>query len=409
MTWSSIKETPMTRTTRFCPSMVLAVMASASVAAAAPAPAKKVIRPSGAAPAEAAAGSPAMLVGDTLYVAGQTGADPRTGQVPDTFEAQVKAALDNAGRVLKGARLGFSHVVKANLYLTDITRFDALNAVYRTYFKSNLPARTTVAVPALPGGAQFQIAFIASRKPHKAVHPKGVAPNPKLPFSPAVLVGETLYLSGQGSRALKTGELPVGEIEAHTKQALENNLLLLEAAGMGPANVVTANVYLTDMSLIGRMNEVYRTFFASDPPSRTTVGVPALPGAVPIEITFVATRSGKQVFATEGSRPNPNFSEVVAAGPMLYPAGKVGKGDNIEAHAKAALDGIGNALKAGGRGFDDVVEAKVYLTDLKDQDKVLSVFRTTFPQNPPALTTTAVSKLVGTSIIEITLVAAGAR
>ena len=179
-----------------------------------------------------------------------------------------------------------------------------------------------------------------------------------------MLVGDTLYLSGQGSRDLKTGQLPQGEIEAHTKQCLENIRLLLEAAGMGPANVVTANVYLTDMAMIGRMNEVYRTFFASEPPSRTTVGVPALPGDVPIEITFVATRSGKQVFASEGARPNANFSEVVAAGPMVYPAGKVGKGDGIEAHTKAALEGIGSALEKGGRSFSDVVEAKVYLTNL---------------------------------------------
>jgi enamine deaminase RidA (YjgF/YER057c/UK114 family) len=139
------------------------------------------------------------------------------------------------------------------------------------------------------------------------------------------------------------------------------------------------------------------------------VGVPALPGDVPIEITFVATRSGKQVFAAEGARPNPNFSEVVAAGPMLYPAGKVGKGEGIEAHTKAALEGIGSALEKGGRSFSDVVEAKVYLTNLGDQDKVMSVWKSTFPKDPPALTTTAVSKLVGTSIIEITLVAGSPR
>jgi reactive intermediate/imine deaminase len=372
-----------------------ALVAAPPTAAAAP-QARKVI-----------AGS--MLVGDTLFVAGQTGADPKTGKLPEGFEAQVKAALDNAGRVLKAARLDFSHVVKTNLYLTDIKSFEAMNGIYRGYFKSNLPARTTVAVPALPGGAQFQVAFVASRKPHKAIQPAGVAPNPKLPFSPAVLVGDTLYLSGQGSRDLKTGQLPQGEIEAHTKQCLENIRLLLEAAGMTPANVVTANVYLTDMALIGRMNEVYRTFFASEPPSRTTVGVPALPGDVPIEITFVATRSGKQVFAAEGAKPNPNFSEVVAAGPMVYPAGKVGKGEGIEAHTKAALEGIGSALEKGGRSFSDVVEAKVYLTNLGDQDKVMSVWKSTFPKDPPALTTTAVSKLVGTSIIEITLVAGSPR
>lgn len=307
---------------------------------AAAAPARKVIRPAAAAGApDPGPGSPAVLVGDTLFVAGQTGVDPRTGKLVEDFEGQVKAALDNAGRVLKAARLSFSHVVKANLYLTDIKTFEAMNGVYRRTFTRNLPARTTVAVPALPGGAQFQVALIASRRPHKAVQPAGQKPNPKLPYSPAVMVGDTLYLSGQGSRDIKTGQLPAGEIEAHTKQTLENIRLLLEGAGMTPANVVTANVYLTDMTMIGRMNEVYRTFFAADPPSRTTVGVPALPGDVPIEITFVASRAPRQVFTPEGAKPNGNFSEAVTAGPLYYPAGKVGKGDGIEAHTQPPWKG----------------------------------------------------------------------
>jgi 2-iminobutanoate/2-iminopropanoate deaminase len=293
-----------------------------------------------------------------------------------------------------------------NAYLTDIANFDAMNGVYRKHFRTNLPARTTVAVPALPGGARFQIAVVASRKPHKAVQPKGIKANPKLPYSPGVLVGDTLYLSGQGSRDLATGELPTGEIEAHTKQTLANALLILEGAGLSPANVVTANVYLTDMSMIGRMNEVYRTFFASDPPSRTTVGVPALPGAVPIEITFVASRTPKQVFSSPGSKPNLNFSELVTTGPMFYPAGKVGNGADFEAHARAAIEGIGKSLAAGKRTLADVVEAKIYLTDLANTDKVLQVWRGLFPKDPPALTMSAVSKLVGTSVIEVTLIAA---
>jgi reactive intermediate/imine deaminase len=384
-----------------------------SAAIAVPA-ARKIIRPPAiatqvrGAPAEAPAGSPGVQVAETLFVAGQTGVDPRSGKLPESVEAQVKNAMDSAGRVLRAARLDFSHVVKANLYLTDIKAFDRMNGVYRRYFKSNLPARTTVAVPALPGGAQFQVALVASAKPHRSIHPAGVKPNPKLPFSPAVLVGDTLYLSGQGSRDLRTGQLPEGDIEAHTKQTLENIRLVLEAADMGPANVVTANAYLTDMALIGRMNEVYKGFFTADPPSRTTVGVPALPGEVPIEITFVATRTGKRVVLPAGSKPGTVFSEAVEAGALFYPAGKVGKGEGIEAHTRAALTGLEKALAGGGRTLADVVEAKVYLTDLADQDKMLAVFRSTFPQTPPALTTVGVAKLVGTSIVELTLIAAAA-
>ena len=176
-----------------------------------------------------------------------------------------------------------------------------MNGVYRGYFKSNLPARTTVAVPALPGGAQFQVAFIASRKPHKAIQPAGVAAQPQAALSrPRSWWATPSTCRGRAAATSRPASCPRARSRPTPSRRLENIRLLLEAAGMTPANVVTANVYLTDMAMIGRMNEVYRTFFASEPPSRTTVGVPALPGDVPIEITFVATRSGKQVFAAEG-------------------------------------------------------------------------------------------------------------
>ena len=75
----------------------------------------------------------------------------------------MKQSMENLGAVLKAAGLGFSDVVNSNVYLTDIKNFQAMNKVYKTYFPQKPPARTTIAVPALPGGSHVEITFIASR------------------------------------------------------------------------------------------------------------------------------------------------------------------------------------------------------------------------------------------------------
>ena len=79
--------------------------------------------------------SPGILAGNTLYVAGQTGADLKSGQIPEEFEAEVKRTLDNIGLVLKEAGMTFDNAVAVQVYLTDIGLFQRMNSVYTTYFK----------------------------------------------------------------------------------------------------------------------------------------------------------------------------------------------------------------------------------------------------------------------------------
>ena len=107
--------------------------------------------------------SPGILVGDTLYVAGQTGNNPKTGQIPEEFEAEVKQTLDNIGLVLKEAGMTFDNAVTVHVYLTDMTLFQRMNAVYTTYFKEPRPARTTVGVAKLVGTARIEITVTASK------------------------------------------------------------------------------------------------------------------------------------------------------------------------------------------------------------------------------------------------------
>jgi 2-iminobutanoate/2-iminopropanoate deaminase len=107
--------------------------------------------------------SPGILVGNTLYVAGQTGSNLKTGQIPEDFEAEVKQTLENIGLVLKEAGMTFGNAVAVQVYLTDMALFPKMNSVYTTYFKEPRPARTTVGIAKLVGTARIEITVTASK------------------------------------------------------------------------------------------------------------------------------------------------------------------------------------------------------------------------------------------------------
>ncbi len=107
--------------------------------------------------------SDAVLVGDTLYLSGNIGSD-KAGTVPADFSEEARQALKNLGEVLKAAGFDYSDVVKVNVFLTDMARFDEWNKVYREFFQGDLPARSTVGVAALARGAKLEVEMIAVKR-----------------------------------------------------------------------------------------------------------------------------------------------------------------------------------------------------------------------------------------------------
>jgi len=105
--------------------------------------------------------SQAIIAGGFAFTAGQIGLDPATGKVVDGLEAQVNQALDNTREVLAAAGLDVSDIVKVTLYLTDVSKFAAVNAIYERFLGSHRPARSTVGVASLPAGALFEVDAIA--------------------------------------------------------------------------------------------------------------------------------------------------------------------------------------------------------------------------------------------------------
>ena len=108
--------------------------------------------------------SPGIHFGDTLYVSGQTGTDPKTGKVSENFEDEVKQCLANIGAVLHAGGMDFSDAVSVQVYLTDMDLFPRMNAVYTQTFKEPRPTRTTVGVTKLAGpGAHIEITVTARK------------------------------------------------------------------------------------------------------------------------------------------------------------------------------------------------------------------------------------------------------
>jgi len=109
--------------------------------------------------------SQAVLAGGTLYLAGQIGLDPQTGAlVEGGIEAETRRALDNLFAVLDAADFEPSDVVQAQVFLTDLADFSAMNAIYAERFAGVAPARATVQVAALPKDARVEIALIAVKR-----------------------------------------------------------------------------------------------------------------------------------------------------------------------------------------------------------------------------------------------------
>lgn len=94
--------------------------------------------------------SPGITAGNLVFVSGQAGRDPATGQIADDVEAQTEQTLKNISAILEAAGTDLSHVIRCGVFLIDIGDFQKMNGVYARMFGAHRPARTTVQVAALP-------------------------------------------------------------------------------------------------------------------------------------------------------------------------------------------------------------------------------------------------------------------
>jgi enamine deaminase RidA (YjgF/YER057c/UK114 family) len=352
--------------------------------------------------------SAAVKADGLIYVSGTLGS---TGDV----KAQTKQVLDNIAATLKTAGSSLANAASVTVYLKNQGDFPAMNEVYRTYWTKDPPARTTVMLPLLNEGL-VEIAMVAvpDGGERVVVNPKEWASSPN-PYSYGIKTGNTLFLSGLIARNGKDNTPIKGDMATQTKAVLENGAAVLKAAGFGYSDVASARVYVSDQAAFQDMNNVYRTFFPTDPPARATVKALMTSPDYIVEITMVAVKaSNRAAFTTptadgKPGTKNPNLSSAIRAGNRLYVAGILGntadnKGD-IKAQAAESLTRIGRTLKAAGYDWKDVVEGVVYLPDLTKFTDMNASYREVFGKDFPARATVGAG-LMGDGAVEIMFVAA---
>ena len=114
------------------------------------------------------------------------------------------------------------------------------------------------------------------------------APKAIGPYSQAVRVGGLVFLSGQIPLDPASGEIVPGGAAEQTRQVMENLRAVLRASGVGLSEVVRCTIYLTNLGDFAKVNEVYGSYFPTEPPARATVQVAALPRGAAVEIDMIA-------------------------------------------------------------------------------------------------------------------------
>jgi len=116
------------------------------------------------APAPIGLYSQAVQSGNLVFLSGQIGIDPATGNISDPVEGQTSRSMENLRAVLNESGLGFGDVVQTRIYLVNMSDWNAVNGIYASYFRDNPPARSVVQVAGLPKGAKVEIEMVAERR-----------------------------------------------------------------------------------------------------------------------------------------------------------------------------------------------------------------------------------------------------
>ena len=259
--------------------------------------------------------SEAMRVGDLVFAAGQLASDFKTG-VPaaakrkenfpfygSDIQLQTEFVLENLKKTFESAGSSLDHVVKAQVFLTDLNDFAGFDQVWKRYFKVPPPRTTVGTTGLLVRETLVEIDLIGyvprSGLKHEVI--KSGAPRPLANYSEAFTLGDFVFAAGQIASDYKTGvpaearkqpNFPFygSDIKLQTTYILNNLKQTFEAAGSSLDNVVKAQVFMTDLRNFAAFDEIWKEFFKVPPP-RTTVGTSGLlvKDAL-VEIDLIATR-----------------------------------------------------------------------------------------------------------------------
>jgi enamine deaminase RidA (YjgF/YER057c/UK114 family) len=257
--------------------------------------------------------------------------------------------------------------------------------------------------------------------------------------TPAVRAGNLVFAAGQMASDDRTGVAAEARIDPafpyygssikkQTRYILKQLAATFEAAGTSLEHAVKAHVFHTDLCNFDAFDEAWREFFANDPPCRATVGIAGVPVPgclVAIELTATTPATPAKVFTSAAPRAPVNYSEVMAAGDLVFAAGQMASdyktgvpaeakvdpafpyyGSDIKLQTRYILNNFATTFAAAGTSLDHVIKAHVYLKDLHNFNGFDEVWKEFFKSPPPRTTVGVPDLLVRDALIEIDLIAA---
>jgi reactive intermediate/imine deaminase len=377
--------------------------------------------------------------------------DPETGLlVEGGIEEQAFQCFNNIEAVLGSIGHVMSDVVRITVFVRNIKDVDAVDEVFKEFFPTYVPTRTTVAVAALPMDAMVQVEALVTNG-------EGTIPNApqsgdlikltnnthNAPISPlstqTVSFSHYNNLSAQLPIDPKTGRLVVGGVKEQAFQCLKNIKAILESIDVPVDDIVKINIFLKNLSDVEAVNEVYTTFFPDSAiaravgyvPARTVIAAAALPMDALVQVEAVVShgdgtppqliedRHGIVIKAnnTDKAPISPLSTQTVAFShynhlsaqlPIDAKTGKMVAG-GVKEQAAQCLTNIKAIVESIGHSLEDIVKVNIFLKNIADMEAVDEAYAAFFPAGTPARRTVGVGALPNDALIQIDAVVSNAE
>ena len=377
--------------------------------------------------------------------------DPKNGKLlAGNVKAQAAQCFKNLEGVLQGIDQAMTDVVKINIFLTNIMDMDAVDAVYRSFFGSYVPTRTTVAVAALPMGALVQVEALLTyglgtipNAPQAGDLVKLTNNTSNAPVSmlstQTVAFSHYNNLSGQLPIDPKTGIIVSGGVREQAVQCLKNIKAILTSIDVPFDDIVKVTIYLKHLSDMDAVNQAYTTFFPDSSiaravaymPARTVVSVVDLPLHALVQIEAVVShgdgtppqivedRHGIVIKARNTDKAPQSalstqtvafshYNHISAQLPIDAKTGNLVAGGIKEQTAKC-MDNIHAIVESIKHSMSDAVKVNVFLKNMADIEAVNEVYARYFPGAAPARRVLGVSALPMDALIQIDAVFSNAE
>ena len=391
--------------------------------------------------------SPAVKAGPFVFISGQVASDFKTGIPPEAtinpnfpnhglnIERQANYIADNLRTTLEAAGSSLEQCVSFTLYHTDAHELHgAAQVLQQTFGASGVPPHTTVLLEELPvPGCSLEVDLVgfvsesgqrpeliqAEALPPPAIH--GL--NGQALYQYGVKAEEFIFTTGMTATDFSAGVAPQAQVDpnfpyyaesarSQTEYILEAQQAVLQAAGASLADVVKAEVYMTDIQDFYRLEQVWKKHFPTDPPARTTVpvsdlGVPGLRIAVNLIAYVPQDGPAKRTIRTEAAPiPLAHEPQAVQAGPFLFFSGQMATDYRTGVPAEAQVDpnfpyyssaaekqvnyivkNIEAICRAAGTSRDQLLRRRGFYTDFGEFFTSFVTWAESFPTDPPASTT----------------------